>query len=495
MKSLSSAILAAAAIAGASPAIIARDYTTVDFGNASGYKSIGVYDTWERSPFRIGTLKGNYAIVSSEGLPTTDGYTAPATVLGAQRSRFGSNTSGARIDLTDPFMLTPEMKYVHVVMQRPVKGRVMLIGIGGSSYFPSNGNDVEQFWETSLNNVKPGEWCDAVFAVKGFHNSSVSSLVVVPECESPHMLAADFPFYIAGITVNDSPVPLILKENYPVAAGSRREPAAIAADAPLCPTSQISFRTGDAEATTYDVSQAADHLLYRQETARCFTAMPGQEVSIAVDCANPSMADAYVYVDWNADGQFDYSLYDNGTPADGSEIVAYSYAENRDSRGNFLTSRPAAPSLPSFRIPADTRPGVYRMRIKIDSNSTDPAGSDDIISAGGSMTDLMLNIHPGDITVDDHQLNGEVLSAEGAKLNKMPAKMGRDLPIILAPEKGFRPGGVTVRYGHLSGDSIVMENPQYFEKEFIFDSDRFTIPAQYVAGDILLMGRMIEQSR
>lgn len=45
MKSLSSAILAAAAIAGASPAIIARDYTTVDFGNASGYKSIGVYDT------------------------------------------------------------------------------------------------------------------------------------------------------------------------------------------------------------------------------------------------------------------------------------------------------------------------------------------------------------------------------------------------------------------------------------------------------------------
>ena len=35
------------------------------------------------------------------------------------------------------------------------------------------------------------------------------------------------------------------------------------------------------------------------------------------------------------------------------------------------------------------------MRIKIDSNSTDPAGSDDIISAGGSMTDLMLTIHPG----------------------------------------------------------------------------------------------------
>lgn len=495
MNNILSIILAAATIAGASPAILARDYTTVDFGNGSGYKSIGVYDTWERSPFRIGTLKGNYAIVSSAGLPTTDGYTAPPTVLGAQRSRFGSNTFGARIDLSEPFMLTPEMKYVHVIMQRPVTGRVMLIGIGGSSYFPSNGNDVEQFWETSLNNVTPGQWCDAVFAVKGFHNSSVSSLVLVPECESPHLRSDDFPFYIAGITVSDSPVPLILKENYPVVAGSRREPATIAADAPIGPVGTISFKAGDNETATFDVAQAADRLLYRQDTGRCFTAMPGQEVSIAVDCADPSISDAYVYIDWNFDGQFDYSLYDNGTPAAGSELVAYSYAENRDSRGNFLTSRPSAPTLPSFRIPADARPGVYRMRIKIDSNSTNPAGSDKITANGGSITDLMLNIHPEDITVDDHQLNGEVLSADGAKLNKMPAKMGRDLSIRLAPEKGFRPGGVTVRYGHLNGDSIVMENPQYFEKEFIFDSDRFTIPAQYVAGDLLLMGRMIEQQR
>ncbi len=101
------------------------------------------------------------------------------------------------------------------------------------------------------------------------------------------------------------------------------------------------------------------------------------------------------------------------------------------------------------------------MRIKIDSNSTDPAGSDDIISAGGSMTDLMLNIHPGDITVDDHQLNGEVLSAEGAKLNKMPAKMGRDLPIILAPEKrlpsGWRDRKIRtpLRRLHCNGESAV----------------------------------------
>ena len=29
------------------------------------YKAIGVYDSWEESPFRTGTLKGNAAVVTS----------------------------------------------------------------------------------------------------------------------------------------------------------------------------------------------------------------------------------------------------------------------------------------------------------------------------------------------------------------------------------------------------------------------------------------------
>ena len=37
----------------------------VDFEDASGYKSVGVYDTWEESPFRLGTLKGNCAVVDN----------------------------------------------------------------------------------------------------------------------------------------------------------------------------------------------------------------------------------------------------------------------------------------------------------------------------------------------------------------------------------------------------------------------------------------------
>ena len=56
------------------------------------------------------------------------------------------------------------------------------------------------------------------------------------------------------------------------------------------------------------------------------------------------------------------------------------------------------------------------------------------------MTDLMLNIHPGDITVDDHQLNGEVISAEGAKLNNARQNGARSPLSSSRLKKGFRPG-------------------------------------------------------
>ena len=62
------------------------------------YKSLGVYDTWEASPFRTGQLQGNYAVVDNHltaeeemlgAAPNTS-----AKILAVQRSRFGSNTFG-----------------------------------------------------------------------------------------------------------------------------------------------------------------------------------------------------------------------------------------------------------------------------------------------------------------------------------------------------------------------------------------------------------------
>ena len=70
-----------------------------------------------------------------------------------------------------------------------------------------------------------------------------------------------------------------------------------------------------------DVSQAADHLLYRQETARCSTAMPGQEVSIAVDCLKSIYGRClrFMSIGMPTDS-LTIASTDNGTPADGSEL-------------------------------------------------------------------------------------------------------------------------------------------------------------------------------
>ena len=86
-------------------------------------------------------------------LPTTDLEGSIVNdskkILGIQRSRFGSNTFGARIDLNTPFNINPTLQYVHVKMHKPVKGRVMLVALGKRPDRPGQSNDVEQAWAYS----------------------------------------------------------------------------------------------------------------------------------------------------------------------------------------------------------------------------------------------------------------------------------------------------------------------------------------------------------
>ena len=43
---------------------LAASAQTINFENTD-YKGLGVYDTWEASPFRTGALEGNYAVVDN----------------------------------------------------------------------------------------------------------------------------------------------------------------------------------------------------------------------------------------------------------------------------------------------------------------------------------------------------------------------------------------------------------------------------------------------
>jgi hypothetical protein len=170
------------------------------------YQSVGVYDTWQQSPFRTGQLQGNVAVTAN---PSPTMSNPSGKVLGFQRSRYASNVFGARIELKSPFSLSPTGKYVHVLINRPLQGRVMLVGLGKRHDRLGQSKEAEQFWVYSTTEVPTGEWADAVFPIKSAPGVDIYSLVVVPHAESTHDLKDDALVYIDNLLVDDSPAPRI----------------------------------------------------------------------------------------------------------------------------------------------------------------------------------------------------------------------------------------------------------------------------------------------
>lgn len=175
------------------------------------YKAISVYDTWEESPFRTGKLKGNCII--TENFLRKESPNQSSRMLAVQRSRYGSNTFGARIDLKQTFELTTAYKYVHVMIYKPTTGRVMLVGLGKRKERAGQSPEAEQFWALATDIVQADTWTDAVFAIKGNGGIDIHSLVVVPDCESPHNLKEDYMCYIDEIEINNNSKPRFIPNN------------------------------------------------------------------------------------------------------------------------------------------------------------------------------------------------------------------------------------------------------------------------------------------
>lgn len=176
----------------------------INFDDSNTYESISIYDVWEESPFRTGELKGNWTITQNPIEDKVNHTDTIGMVLGAQRSRFGSNRFGIRIDLKESFKLSPETQYVHVMLNKPIEGRTMLVGLGSREERKDQNPYTEQFWVLSETEVLPGVWSDAVFPIRGAEGIDIRSLVVIPDCESRHNLNEDFLFYIDNITIDSS---------------------------------------------------------------------------------------------------------------------------------------------------------------------------------------------------------------------------------------------------------------------------------------------------
>lgn len=473
-------------------AVAQQDKTLCDFETTESYKSVRAYDTCPTSPFNLSKLNGNVQVVDNDLNAVDDalGY-APnesSKILGVQRSRYGSNTFGALVELKEPLALKRETQYVHVKFYSTQDAPVMLIGLGNRDDRPWQPETTEQFWSVPTSKVHAGAWQDVVFPIMGANGISIKSLLVVVDRQSPHNQMSDFAVFIDDITLSSKANPFFSKSVYPI---NFEESTAHTRTDRYVKT--IKFGT-----KSVAINQNTDKKLYFNKTENIFLAKPGETVSPNIDWKGEWMH-GYAYLDKDDNGKFDVD-YTNSGITNARDLVSYSYYKDKNSAGS-RASGDCGVGLPSFKIDDDMKPGIYRMRYKVDWDNVDPGGSTAttnlITNNGGALIDVLVNIHADNVDVyrateeNGGGLNGEILLANGKPVTGQTTPFGQAFTIKAQPAEGFLLDYVKIRHGYnLEGASTKNENQQW--KEFVVQASQFvngeyTIPADCVDGNIRLV--------
>ena len=199
----------------------------------------------------------------------------------------------------------------------------------------------------------------------------------------------------------------------------------------------------------------------------------------------------YLYIDLNNDGKFSALLNNEGVPSYSSELVAFTYYNGKDSEGNAVAS--LGKSLPLYTLPANMPAGVYRARLKADVNSVSPAGSADIVAAGGAVVDFLINIVAGDCPLDLNTLNGGIIGVNNSALPVAVAPFTQIEFQLLAGAPGFEAQEVIVRHGHnIKGEQYVNGNKQWSEEVLPASDGVITLPSEYVDGEVEIFVEFIK---
>ena len=245
--------------------------------------------------------------------------------------------------------------------------------------------------------------------------------------------------------------------------------------------------------------------VYSNVETACFSAKAGETVTPSFGYAGEWMH-GFVYIDYNRNGAFEATINSDGSLPQGSEAVAFSYAEpslgsgvgynsNGVRVGNSNVLNP-----PAFTLPADLAPGFYQMRYKVDWASIDPAGraedGNGIIKNGGAICDVLLNVHDDNGILNVVAENGTLLAADGSAL-PVTVPFGEPLVMKIVANDGYNLDYIKVVHGHnLDGESVVDGVAQYKEivlPAYILDGDIVTIPAEYIDGDVRITASFVKK--
>ena len=236
----------------------------------------------------------------------------------------------------------------------------------------------------------------------------------------------------------------------------------------------------------------------------CFTAMAGESVTPSFGFSGTWM-NGFVYLDRGQDGAFEATLNANGSIPEGSDIMAFSYAEptlgsgtGYNSKGERVTNANVL-NPPAFTVPADLAPGFYRMRYKVDWASIDPAGraedGNGIIKNGGAICDVVLNVHNDNGALEVVAENGVLLAADGSALPATVA-FGEALELKIVPDEGYALDYIKVLHGHnFDGEQYLYGVQQYAEAlypGYNVKDGVLVLPARYIDGDVVLTASFVK---
>lgn len=484
------------ALAALTMPLAASAQSVIDFETSTTQgASVSVFDTWENSPFRTGKLKGNIKVIDNP-FKVVDEITGNGNqsdkVLAFQRSRFGSSTFGARVELAKPLALTPKTQYVHVKIYTPKAEKIMLFALGKRADRADQSKDVVQVEANCISSIKANKWCDAVFAISSAPGVNIHSFLIIPDLQSTHNLAQDFAVYVDDIEVNNSSMPSIQYGVYPTSYDKTATK-----ENNNRYTSGVNFKSSDGQ-QSLSTNQQSDKLIFQDLLASSLKAKAGDEITTSVKYQGGWM-NAYVYLDRDNNGKFDYTLNEQGTPADNSDVMSFSNYNNKNSKGeNKIGNDRNTTSLPNFTIPSDLKPGFYRLRYKVDWDCIDPAGNtsdgNTIIHNSGAIIDTRLNVHGEKVSIWRGQhtegTNGEMLTTDGKNFEKHEIAFGKDYTVKFKPGDGFKVGKIYLRHGYnLEKGSLVNETPQYTDvvlPAYMVKDNTLTIPAEYIDGDVCI---------
>lgn len=214
--------------------------------------------------------------------------------------------------------------------------------------------------------------------------------------------------------------------------------------------------------------------IYVDKTDHVLEAYAGEEIQPVVNWAGEWMH-GYLYIDYDKDYTFSYTLGSDDYPTADGELVSYTFYSPSDSqwgknsKGESTKHDSRLDNVPSFTLPESLAPGEYRVRLKIDWCHLDPCGHPDEIANtltgnGGNIVDFTLRIveRPATYTVTLPEtvengtltvMNGSAALVPGANT----VEENSELTITAEPAQGYRLESLTVNgSAFTSGDTYTV---------------------------------------